>query len=80
MDNLNKIYLHQYQTINEEIMEVIIELAKCQPKKWILFPDYCKWITTKFTNDDLPRNLIVKIYETDPYASNEEENENNETN
>ena len=80
MDNLNKIYLHQYKTINDEIMEMIIELAKCQPKKWILFPDHFQWITTKFTNDDLPRNLIVKIYETDPYASAEEENENNEAN
>ena len=65
MDNLNTVTFGFTELISEKIMEIFIELAKCQPKKWILFPSYSIWETNKFTYDDIPRNMRVNIIRVD---------------
>ena len=65
MDNLNTVTFGFVNSISEKIMEMFIELAKCQPKKWILFPSYSVWETNKFTYDDIPRNMRVSIVRVD---------------
>ena len=63
MDSLNTIKFFINDLKDENIMEMFIEFAKCQPRKWIVFPSYAKWITTKFTDEDIPRNLSIRISE-----------------
>ena len=66
MDSLNTIEFNNlYDLKDENIMEMFIELAKCQPKKWIV--NISKWVTTKFTDQDIPRNLIIRMRK--PYDS-----------
>ena len=62
MDSLNTIKFYD-DLKDENIMEMFIEFAKCQPRKWIVFPSIAEWITTKFTDKDIPRNLSIRINE-----------------
>ena len=61
LDSLNTIEFQLYDLKDENIMELLIELAKSQPKKWFIFPSFIRWKTTKFTNEDIPRNLSIRI-------------------